>query len=217
MKRLAFSPVAVAAATAMAIVLADGTTTGAMAAVTSTSAPSARQATPTVPGAPMGLTATPGNGIATLSWSVPSSDGGSSVDSYVIEGGTSPSGGGIMEKVGSPRHTATISGLTNGTTYYLHVHAENAYGDGASATVSVTPQGPESVQDSGSVPGPPAGLKASYGGGFIALSWSPPTPAAARWSCHGRRRGAASRPAAATSSTSAPVQVTRAPSPPSPI
>jgi len=175
MKHHAFSPRAVAAAAAMAIVLAGGTTTGAMAAVTSTSAPSARQAAPTVPGAPTGLTATPGNGIATLSWSAPGSDGGAPVDSYVIEGGSSPSGGGIMEKVGSPRHTATISSLTNGTTYHLHVHAENAYGDGAAATVSVTPQGPGSVQDSGSVPGPPTGLKTSYGDGFIALSWSPPT------------------------------------------
>jgi len=49
------------------------------------------------------------------------------------------------------------------------VHAQNAYGDGASATVPAAPQGP------GSVPGPPTGLKTSYGGGFIALSWSRPT------------------------------------------
>src|SRR5215472_15937323 len=77
MKHHAFSPRAVAAGVAMAIVLAGGTTTGAMAAVTSTSAASARQATPPVPGAPMGLTATPGDGTATLSWSPPGSDGGS--------------------------------------------------------------------------------------------------------------------------------------------
>jgi fibronectin type III domain protein len=175
MKHHAFSLLAAATAAAMAIVLADGTTTGAMAAVTSTSAASARQATPTVPGATTGLTATAGNGTATLSWSAPGSDGGSPVDSYVIEGGTSPSGGGIMEKVGGSRHTATISGLTNGTTYYFRVHAENAYGDGVSATAPVTPQDPGSVPGSRSVPGPPAGLKASSGGGFIALSWSPPT------------------------------------------
>jgi fibronectin type III domain protein len=175
MKHHAFSPRAVAAAVAMAIVLAGGTTTGAMAAVTSTSAASARQATPTVPGAPTGLAATPGDGTATLSWSPPGSDGGSPVDSYVIEGGTSPSSGGIVEQAGGHRHAATISGLTNGTTYYFRVHAQNAYGDGAPAAVPVTPQGPGSVQDSGSVPGPPTGLKTSYGGGFIALSWSPPT------------------------------------------
>jgi Fibronectin type III domain len=168
MKHHAFSPRAVAAAAAaMAVLLVAGTTTGAAAAVAATSAPSARQGTPTVPGAPTGLTATPGNGTATLSWSAPSSDGGSPVDDYVIEGGTSPSGGGIEDNVGG--HTATIGGLTNGTAYYFRVHAQNAYGDGASVTVKVTPPG------SGSVPGSPTGLKTSYGDGFIALSWSPPT------------------------------------------
>jgi hypothetical protein len=171
MKHHAFSPRAAAAAAVMAVLLVGGTTTGAMAAVTSTSAPSARQGTPTVPGALTGLTATPGNGIATLSWSAPSSDGGSPVDDYVIEGGTSPSGGGIEDNVGG--HTATIGGLTNGTAYYFRVHAENAYGDGASATVQVTPQ--VTPQGAGSVPGSPTGLKTSYGDGFIALSWSPPT------------------------------------------
>jgi Fibronectin type III domain len=166
MKHHAFSPRAVAAAAAaMAVLLVGGTTIGAAAAVAATPAPSARQGTPTVPGAPTGLTATPGNGTATLSWSAPSSDGGSPVDDYVIEGGTSPSGGGIEDNVGG--HAATIGGLTNGTAYYFRVHAQNAYGDGASVTVKVTPPG--------SVPGSPTGLKTSYGDGFIALSWSPPT------------------------------------------
>ncbi len=167
MKHLAFSPRAAAAAAGMAVFLVGGTTTGAMAAVTSTSALSAEQDTPTVPGAPTGLTATPGNGLAILSWSAPSSDGGSPVDDYVIEGGTSPSGADIEDNVGG--HTATIGGLTNGTAYYFRVHAQNAYGDGASVTVQVTPQG------TGSVPGSPTGLKTSSGDGFIALSWSPPS------------------------------------------
>jgi hypothetical protein len=77
MKHHVFSPRAAAVAAAMAVLLVGGTTTGAMAAVTSTSAPSARQGTPVVPGAPIGLTATAANGTATLSWSPPSSDGGS--------------------------------------------------------------------------------------------------------------------------------------------
>jgi Fibronectin type III domain len=166
MKHHAFSLRAAAAAAGMAALLVGGTTTGAMAAVTSTSAPPARQATPTVPGAPTGLTATAGNGIATLSWSPPSSAGSSPVDNYFIAAGTSPSATDITDSVGG--HTAAISGLTNGTTYYFRVYAQNAYGPGAPATVTVTPHGP------GFVPGAPAGLKTSTGDGFIALSWSAP-------------------------------------------
>jgi len=175
MKHHAFSPRAAAAAAGMVVLLVGGTATGAMAAVTSASASSARQGTPTAPGAPTGLTAAPGNGTATLSWSPPGSDGGSPVDFYVIEGGTSPSDDGILDKTGG--HTATLSGLTNGTAYYFSVHAQNAFGDGASATVTVTPQGSGSVTASGSRPGSPTGLTTSSGDGFIALSWSPPASA----------------------------------------
>ena len=167
MKHHAFSRGAAAAAAGMAILLVGGTATGAMAAVTSTSAPPARQGTPTVPGAPTGLTATGGNGTATLSWSPPSSDGGSPVQGYFIQGGTSPSAADVTDLVVD--RTATIGGLTNGTTYYFRVNAQNSDGDGPSVTVQVTPQG------LGSAPGSPTGLKTSSGDGFIALSWSPPT------------------------------------------
>lgn len=178
MKHHAFAPRAAAAAMATAIFLAGGAT-GASAAVSSTPAPvspqvtttaTAQQDTPVAPGAPTGLTATPGNGTATLSWSAPSSDGGSPVDSYLVEGGTSPSAATIEDRVSGT--TATLSGLTNGTTYYFRVNAHNSAGDGAAATVTVTPNGPGSGP--GSVPDAPTGLRISSGDGFVALSWSPP-------------------------------------------
>ena len=86
---------------------------------------------------------------------------------YFIQGGTSPSAADVTDLVVD--RTATIGGLTNGTTYYFRVNAQNSDGDGPSVTVQVTPQG------LGSAPGSPAGLKTSSGDGFIALSWSPPS------------------------------------------
>jgi hypothetical protein len=162
MKQHAFSPRGLslrgsslrgaAAAAGLAVLLAAGTATGALAA---TPAPAA-------PGAPTGLTAAPGDGTATLSWSAPGSDGGSPVTAYVIEGGPGPS-----QSVSGL--TGTVSGLTDGTAYSFSVHAQNAVGDGPAATVTVTPQG--------AVPGAPGGLTTSYGDGFIALSWSAPAAA----------------------------------------
>jgi hypothetical protein len=123
MKHRAFSPLAAAAAAGMAILLAGGTATGAMAAVTSTSAPAAQQGTPTAPGAPTGLTATPGNGTATLSWSPPKG-GLKAGDGYLIYIGTSsghegakPSVPYLIENVTS----YTIAPLTDGTRYYFQV------------------------------------------------------------------------------------------------
>ena len=46
----------------------------------------------TAPGAPTGLTATPGNGRVTLSWTAPAADGGAGISGYLIYQGTSPGG-----------------------------------------------------------------------------------------------------------------------------
>src|ERR1039457_5020462 len=44
--------------------------------------PAAIASSPTVPGAPTGLGATPGDTTAVLSWTAPSSDGGSAITGY---------------------------------------------------------------------------------------------------------------------------------------
>ena len=169
MKHHAFSSRATAALAGMTILLIGGTSTGALAAVTTASA---QQDTPGAPGAPTGLTATPGNGAVTLSWSAPSSDGGQALTGYVVEGGTDPSDLGVMQNVSSP--SATITGLTSGTTYYFEVLAENGIGDTPSTVVRVpvpiNPPHPPQV----SVPGAPTGLKPIAGDHFIGLSWTPP-------------------------------------------
>ena len=121
-------------------------------------------ATPaTVPGAPTGLTATAGNGQVALTWTAPSSDGGSPVTGYTA----TASPGGTTCSVGGSTLGCTITGLTNGTTYSFTVRATNAVGTGpASAPASVTP---------GTLPGAPTGLTATAGNGQVALAWTAPS------------------------------------------
>jgi hypothetical protein len=97
----------------------------------------------TVPEAPVIASAARGDGYAFVSFTAPSSDGGSPISGYTVTaspGGVSTSG---------PRSPITASGLTNGTAYTFTVHATNAFGDSAESAASniVTPA---------SVPAPPA-------------------------------------------------------------
>jgi predicted phage tail protein len=122
-----------------------------------------------VPGVPTGLAATPGNGMVTLSWAAPASDGGSQISGYNVYQGTSP-GGETGPVNGSSLITATsykATGLVNGTTYYFQVAAVNAVGQGpSSAEAQAVPV---------TVPGAPAGLTATAGNGQVTLSWAAPT------------------------------------------
>jgi hypothetical protein len=96
---------------------------------------------PAAPGAPTGVSASPGNGQASVSWVAPS-DGGSPITSYTV----TPFVGGVAQAAvtvsGSPPATSvTVSGLTNGTSYTFTVSASNAVGTGpvSSASNLVTP------------------------------------------------------------------------------
>ncbi|MHB8296463.1 MAG: fibronectin type III domain-containing protein [Acidimicrobiales bacterium] len=86
----------------------------------------------TAPSPPRSLVATPGNTQVSLSWGAPSSDGGSAVTGYDVFEGTT-SGGESSTPVNSSPLSATstshtVSGLTNGTTYFFTVKTVNAAG-----------------------------------------------------------------------------------------
>ena len=91
-----------------------------------------------VPDAPTIGTATKGNGQASVTFTAPFSDGGSTIISYTA---TASPGGitGTLNQAGSG--TITVTGLTNGTAYTFKVKATNANGTGeeSAASNSVTP------------------------------------------------------------------------------
>ncbi|HPL26856.1 MAG TPA: fibronectin type III domain-containing protein [Anaerolineae bacterium] len=90
---------------------------------------------PSAPSAPQGLSATPGDGQVTLSWSAPTSDGGATISGYEV---SKDGGANWTDADSSTGHT--FGGLTNGTSYTFMVRAANRIGAGAAATAVATPQ-----------------------------------------------------------------------------
>src|SRR6185437_4202699 len=96
---------------------------------------------PSAPGAPTGVSATAGNGSATVSWTAPSSNG-SPITSYTVTPYIGSTAQAPVTVTGSPPATsAQVTGLTNGTSYTFTVSAANAIGTGQASAQSnaVTP------------------------------------------------------------------------------
>ena len=133
-----------------------GTQTSSVSATPSASA--------TAPGVPQSLSATRGNTQVALSWSAPSSDGGATITGYKVYQSTDDAS---FSEVATPSGTShTITGLTNGTTYYFKVAAVNSVGTGTqTSSVNAVPA---------TTPGVPQSLSATHGNAQVALSWSAP-------------------------------------------
>jgi subtilase family serine protease len=129
-------------------------------------APAGPPPPPVKPGAPQSLRAAAGNAQVALTWSPPSSDGGSAVTSYNVYRGTA-SGAESLLATGVTSLGYTDAAVTNGTPYYYEVTALNSVGEGpASAEASATP---------GIAPGAPTNLAATAALlGGINLSWTAP-------------------------------------------
>lgn len=96
---------------------------------------------PTLPATPTGVVGTPGAMSAALTWTAPD-NGGAAITSYTI----TPYVGMVAQSpivTGSSATSATVTGLTNWTTYVFTVAATNSVGTGAASNPSagITPPG----------------------------------------------------------------------------
>jgi len=128
----------------------------------------------TVPSEPTVLSATSNvNTQSVLTWTAPARNGGSPITDYVVQYSTSATFAsavttftdGVNASTG-----ATVTGLTNGTTYYFRVAAVNSVGTGTySATASATPS---------TVPGTPTNVQGTANGVTSStVTWTAPAAA----------------------------------------
>ena len=113
------------------------------------------------PEPPTNVEATAGDGQATVSWTAPIDDGGSTITGYTV---TSNPGGLIIATADT---TTVVTDLTNGESYVFTVAATNAAGPGEASSSSnvVVPIRP---------PDPPTDIEAIAGDGQATVSWIAP-------------------------------------------
>jgi chitodextrinase len=132
----------------------------------SDSSPSSPVTPIAVPGAPTGVAGTAGNAQVALTWTAPTSSGGSAIIGYRV----TPFIGGAAQTAtatGSTATSYTVTGLANGTTYTFTVAATNSAGTGppSNQSSSLTPL---------TVPAAPTGVAGTAGNAQVALTWTPP-------------------------------------------
>ena len=121
------------------------------------------------PGRPVALTASPGDGIVLLTWTVPLQDGNTPITDYRVEYRIAGQQDWITyPHPASPETALTVGGLVNGTSYEFQVRAINAAGasEPSISPASATPA---------TVPTAVPTLTAVAGNESANLAWTAPT------------------------------------------
>jgi len=120
------------------------------------------------PSAPVSLLPTSGNTLVSLSWTVPASDGGSTITDYIVEHSVDGVTWTVFSDGISTATSTTVTGLVNDSLYYFRVSALTVNGQGLSSITTSTP--------SAVAPSQVTGLSATAASSTqIDLSWSAPS------------------------------------------
>jgi hypothetical protein len=125
----------------------------------------------TNPTVPQSVTALVTPGVTTVSWVVPSNNGGTDITSYRVV--SSPAGydSGLLS---ASTTSVTMTGLTNGTSYTFTVGTSYTFTVTVTNTSGYTNSAPSSAVTPFNVPGVPTGLTPTIGSGQFTLSWTAP-------------------------------------------
>lgn len=134
----------------------------------------------TAPGAPTLTTVTAGNAQATLAFSAPASNGGSSITTYTANCTAS----GNTRSASAAASPITVTGLTNGTSYACNVTATNSAGTSPSSmTINVTPIAPTAPSGTST-----AAVACSYSTNVFNASSSVNAQSISSWNCSSTQR-----------------------------